>query len=634
MKKIKIWTLSATILAAVALMAESCKYLDVDPELGITEDEVFSTYSNANYFLSMVYDPNGGKNKTAIQPGFPLVVDFIYDNYFSWAAITDAADCGRLGYAQRNFKQGFLTQEVLRQFTNGTESNQKPIFTAMWGVIRVANMLIEKFPQIKDGSESERNDLLAQAYFIRGFAHFVLCRYFGGMPYIDHVIQADDEWDLPRLSSYETYVRAAADLWTAYEYFEKAGIMRRNTPSNLVPSTYILAKPAGCAALAVRARALLYAASPLNNTVGDEAWKTAAEACGFSLKTAIDNNFDLLTKDHYQDNYTGSVTTNEVLWGYTLKAASNTQNFAGMLSYCQTRLGGNRGSSGTHPTQNFVDRFETADGYLLRTELERAVATAAGSYDEQRPYRNRDPRLDMVIIHDGSPQFGKAVITSEGNCFNIYYDPATGSWPTTNLNSVEMTYGADWGSRDNATTGESNTGYYYRRYWDGAYSGSHQNLDPMFRVGEMYLEYAEAVNEAYGPAGRAGGMTVTALEAVNIVRERVGMPNVRAEYSADKEVFRDYVRNERCVEVAYESNHYWFDIRRWKTAPELMGKTLYGMYVEKCPVSAEYPEGRKYTRRAIPTNRQCIWKDYMYVLPIPDDLANTMKNFVNNQQWQ
>ena len=62
--------------------------------------------------------------------------------------------------------------------------------------------------------------------------------------------------------------------------------------------------------------------------------------------------------------------------------------------------------------------------------------------------------------------------------------------------------------------------------------------------------------------------------------------------------------------------------------------TLYGMYVEKCEVSATYPVGRKYIRKPIPNNRQSLWRDYMYVLPFPDNQANTMKNFVNNPKWQ
>ena len=633
MKKIFSNIFSAAIAAAMAFSFTGCHYLDVDPELGITEEEVFSTYSNANSFLSMAYDANSGNNKINISLAYPMYMEFLQDFYLSWAATTDAADAGKLGYAQRNFKQGYLSQDIIKQYSLSNEQADKPIATAMFGVIRVANKLIEQFPNIKNGTEKELNDLLGQAYFLRGLCHFNLCRYFGGMPYIDYVIGADDSWDLPRESSYETYTKAAADLQIAYEHFAKAGIMRRNTPENLNPGKVALMYPNGCIALAVRARALLYAASPLSNQNGTADWEAAAEAAGQALQAAIDNRYELLPIEYYTTNHTGGATTNEILWGYYISQAANVQNMAGLLSQCQSDYSGKKGASGLHPTQNFVDRFETADGYLLRTEADRQKAAAAGSYNEQNPYANRDPRMDLVIIHDGSPAFDKAAISSAGEVFNIYYDPATKTYPVTNLNGKNMSYGIDWGSGDSDTKGASNTGYYCRRHWDGGFTKYYQ-LDAMYRLGEMYLAYAEAVNEAYGPHGSAGGMALTALEAVNAVRERVGMPEVRAEYCADKDTFRDYIRNERCVEVAFESNHYYFDIRRWKEAPVLMNQTLYGMYIEKCTPSATYPNGKMYVRKPLPNNRQCLWRDYMYVLPFPDKQANTMQNFVNNQKWQ
>ena len=633
-KKIKYFltTIAAFILAGI--MPTSCHYLDVDPELGITEEEVFSNYSTANDFLSRAYDANNGSNKITITLAAPFYLDLLQDFFCTWSATTDAADAGRLGVAQRNFKQGFLSQDIIKLFTNTTAQAGKPMVTAMFGVIRIANKVIAKYPMMQNGTESERNDLLGQAYFLRGLCYFNLCRWFGGMPYIDYELGADDEMDLPRLSSYETYVRAANDLAMSYGFFKAAGVMRRNSPGNLVPSQLLLWMPSGCISSALRARALLYAASPLNNVNGDADWISAAEACGEALGLALENQYALQTKDRYLDNYLGATITNEVLWGYYLNEPSNVQNFAGMLSYCQSKFSSTKGASGLHPTQNFVDRFETSDGYLLRTEAERKIASMAGSYNEQNPYAKRDPRLDMVIIHDGSPAFNKCTISSTGGVFNIYYDPETGIWPTTTVNSTVMNYGIDWGSGDSDRLGGTNTGYYCKRYWDGSFSGKHISLDPMLRLGEMYLEYAEAVNEAYGPHGRAGGMNITALEALNTVRARVGMPPARNEYVSSKEAFRDYVRNERCVELAFESNHYYFDIRRWKTAPELMSGKLYGMYVEKCTATPEHPAGKIYTRRAIPDNRQSLWKDYMYVLPFPDDAANTMKNFVNNQKWQ
>lgn len=629
-----------TILLAASLVfcVSGCHYLDVDPEIELTEETVFSTYANAMSFFDTVYDAYSGKNKSTITLCYPLYIDLLNDFYAAWVSTTDAADAGKLWYAQRNFKACNMSQDCLTQFTFATQQADKPIGTAMFACIRIANMTIAHFPELTNGTEQERNDLLGQAYFVRGLCHFTLCRYFGGMPYIDYVIGAEDEWDIKRLSSYETYVKAAEDLETAADYLAKAGYYRRNTPDILVPSARALRDPSVVMCKAVRARALLYAASPLNNVSNDvKAWENAAEACAEALKIAEEWGYDLTPFESIRDNYYGPQITNETFWVYNLSSKNNVQNFSGWLSYCQSKLGGIKGSSGVHPTQNFVDRFETADGYLLRTEAERARAIAAGSYRDQDPYSNRDPRFDVVILHDGSLAFDKAVV-SEG-CFNIYYDPEKKTYPHTTLNSTAMYYAADWGSGDNNTQGISNTGYYCKRYWNGTFDVSYYRSDPMFRLGELYLSYAEAVNEAYGPTASAKGHSLTAAEAVNIVRARSGMPTIEESMakngqSMNKSDFRDRVQNERCIELAYESNHYYFDIRRWKIAPQTMGQTLYGMYVEKCTPSAEHPNGRIYTRRAIPSNRQSKWKDCMYVLPFPDAQANTMKNFENNEKWQ
>ena len=98
-------------------------------------------------------------------------------------------------------------------------------------------------------------------------------------------------------------------------------------------------------------------------------------------------------------------------------------------------------------------------------------------------------------------------------------------------------------------------------------------------------------------------------------------------------LLRERIRNERCVELAFEGHHYYHDIRRWKIAPQTMSQTLTGMYIEKVPVSDEYPCGRRYVRQPIPNNRQSNWKNAMYYLPFPAAEANKMKNFVNNELW-
>ena len=142
------------------------------------------------------------------------------------------------------------------------------------------------------------------------------------------------------------------------------------------------------------------------------------------------------------------------------------------------------------------------------------------------------------------------------------------------------------------------------------------------------------MNEAYDPHGKSTTCDLSAVAAVNIVRERVKMPEVRSEYTSTKEAFRERIRNERNVELAYEGNHYYFDIRRWRVAPHSMTQELMGMDIVSCPVSTEHPNGRIYTRAKIPANRQCTWKDYMYYWPLPDSEADKLVNFKNNERWQ
>ena len=606
------------------LSCTSCNFLDVDPELGITEEEVFSTYKNYKLYFDYIYFKDSSVNKYNIHEAYPMFMDF-NTRRFAFVSTTDAADAGRLLRAQTEIKIGKLSQETCSDFTAG--SDYRPFVTAMFKIIRIANRSIENIGKLTNAKPAEKADLLGSAYFARAYAHFALCRFMGGMPYIAE--SQKDDWDLPRLSNHETYTLAAADFYKAYEYLKEAGKMRRDARPGVAGhlAAADMDRPSGCTALAMRARSLMYAASELSNQNGVEDWKVAAEAYGLALNTALEWGYSLLPIDQYSDNFFGKESTNETLWGYAHQAKGNGTSLSSILAYPQSYY--NNGS-GICPTQNFVDKYETADGYPLNTEADRAAAIAKGSYNEQDPYANRDPRFDLTILHDGSTTpYVDGVV-------NIYFDPINVTYPSTKISSSTAYFGGEWGAHD-GTKGYSNTGYYLRKQWRGSRGDkdiSYIFLDPLVRLGELYLSYAECVNEAYGPHDRTEACDITAVEAVNIIRSRVNMPDVRSEYTGSRETFRDRIRNERNVELAYEGNNYYYDIRRWKIAPQTMTQTLMGMYVESCPVSSQYPNGRKYERRAIPANRQGAWKDYMYYWPLPDKEADKLVNFKNNERWQ
>ncbi|MDR3060766.1 MAG: RagB/SusD family nutrient uptake outer membrane protein, partial [Dysgonamonadaceae bacterium] len=240
-----------------------------------------------------------------------------------------------------------------------------------------------------------------------------------------------------------------------------------------------------------------------------------------------------------------------------------------------------------------------------------------GNYNYQDPYSNRDPRFYTNVLYNTAPVpgFGTA---------KIYWENVNGK--------------IAYGEMLNPThTGITQTGYYQAKYWGGQSVKNNISTyyaDPLIRLGELYLNYAEAVNEAYGPEGKAPGANMSALEAVNTIRERIGMCPIQTQFTTSTELLRERIKNERTVEL-YGEGHHFFDIRRWKDAPKLMNEPSRRMDIEKVPVSTEYPTGYKYNDSGeLPATRQVKWtSDAMYYFPFPIVEENKMKNFVPNQRW-
>ena len=612
--------LSGATAVAAMCMTTSClnEYLDKAPDAGLTEEEVFSKYDNFQDFFYSVYY---GANFT-IKALYPFWFDG-NNQKLTLYALTDMCDMSRIQRAQPA-KQGDGSQLTWAVGYNNDASSHAAKVTYSWKCIRVANKAIENIDMLQDATEREKEDLLAQAYFVRAFCHFELFRFYGSLPYIDKVLGADDEWDLPRPSDHDMLMRIAEDFQTAADHFRNAGIMRRDPSGNL--SSADQDKPAGVTALAMKGRALLYDASPLSNRQNETArWEAAAEACWTALQEALDNGYTLLPQSNWTDNFYGTKYTNEQLWAYTKGSTTNYDDpkVQAYVAYC---FSGSAGSAAFHsaqcPTQNFVDKFETQKGgYALNTEDQRAVAAAAGEYNEQDPYSNRDPRLAMTVIYNQLP------VQGYGNA-SLYLEE-DGSYPAGSLLQ----------KKEGSSDGVSETFYYEHKRTGTLSSKGNQNVlltDPIIRLAELYLNYAEAANEAYGPNGSAPGASLTAVQAVNVVRARVSMPDVRSEYIADTETFRDRIKNERTVELAFEGHHYYCDIRRWMDAPDIGRSRLYGMRATRMAAgpSAQYPTGFRYERFALPSNRQIGWKnDGMYYIQFQNSDLLKMKNYTPNQSW-
>ncbi|SDE49393.1 Starch-binding associating with outer membrane [Dyadobacter soli] len=591
-------------------------YLDKAPESGLTPDDVFSKYENFKKFFDDIYEGNrlDGKDWRAynIKNAYSLYFDF-WDQKYTLEALTDMSDMGRVMDAQV-IKTGQISA-IINKMTY--DPQRRPILGSMFYIIRKCNTALKNIGMLKDASPVDINDFKGQAHFIRAFAHFELFRLWGPMPYLTSVLGQDDEWDIPRLSKRETLVRIAMDMDSAAMYFEQASLMRRDPGPGVAGhlNNPEQKRPTGVAAKAFKARALLYAASPLNNEKGNVDWEDAAKANWEAIQIAERHGYQLLSLDDYKKNYIGTTYSNEQLWAwYAGTKPYNNGDLNGQMN--GVFGGGKTGWSGECPTQNTVDKFETKWGEPLNTPADRQAATAAGHYSEQDPYKDRDPRFYIDIIYNTAP------VPGYGNA-KIYYETKDGA----------AIYGQ---LLDQSYAGITRTGYYERKTW-GEQSVNNkttpQYTDPLIRLGELYLNYAEAANEAYGPNGSAPGASMTALQALNRIRTRVGMPNVLPAYATSKDKLRDRIKNERTIELCFEGGHYYHDIRRWKDAPKVMGGTLYRVDVEKVPVSTTYPTGFKYVRMPLSADRQVRWKEAMYYLPFNTEDMYKMKNFAPNEVW-
>ncbi len=616
------------------LLTTSClkKYLDKAPESGLTEDIVFTKYANFKLFFDACYGGqkyynNGWRDTWNYKSTIPLYID-TWDQKYCINSTTDMCDQGRYMEGQA-WKSNNMSETIVSKLSY--DGSRRPILGACFDDIRICNIAIRNIGRMQDADDDTKNDFRGQAYFLRAWYHFCLFRFWGPMPYLDYVMGPfDASWDLARMPKYDYCMRIVQDIDSAYYFFNLCDKIRRDPlpgqSGSLNWSTYEMYRPNGMAAKAFKSKVLLYAASPLNNKNGVPDWQAAAAAALDAINVAEANGVVLLPltdpvggNDRHL-NYFGKDVCAESIWTWTY--GTQTWNWGSGANACATLFCGafmaHASSSGIDPSQNHVDKYETIWGEPLTTQAERDAATAAGHYIEQNPFINRDPRLSTDVIYNQSPCQGWT-----NNKAQIWMN---GTTPSELLVTT-------W-------NGRTFTGYLQRKYWPNN-STKNQNsssiyAEPIFRLSELYLNYAEAVNEGYGPTGTAPGSTMTAIDAINIIRTKSGMPNVLSIYTGSADAFRPRIKNERTIELCLEGEHYYDDIRRWMDLPTVMSGTIMGIIPQVTTVSPTYPTGYIYNRAPIENNqgiRQPSYSPGMYYLPFLNADVLKMKNFKPNPAW-
>ena len=409
----------------------------------------------------------------------------------------------------------------------------------------------------------------AEARFLRAYFHFELLKRYGPIPIVTSTLSINGNYEnTPRPTMKEVVDFIAKECDIAADTFEL-------TPWRNVNDAFGRATKG--AALALKSRLLLYAASPLYVDFGDtnEAnkptdvalWKSAADAA----KAVIDlNQYELASS--YADLFKNDFQNKEYIFVRRYAANSDFEKSNFPVSF--------GGQGGTNPSQNLVDDYEMLDGTPFDWN---DPAKAA------QPFENRDARLGATILMNMAPFKGKKVAT----------------YPE----------GADASPNPNATK----TGYYLRKFLNedvniqtGGSSGGH--VVPLFRLAEIYLNYAEALNEC-DPTNPDIALYL------NKVRNRASLPNVSA---LSQEQMRAVIQHERRVELAFEEHRSW-DVRRWKIASSTLGAPLMGVQIERKPLGG-------YTYMPVKVEQR-VFQPKMYWYPIPQSEVLKLKQWKQNNGW-
>ncbi len=416
---------------------------------------------------------------------------------------------------------------------------------------------------------------MGEAYFLRALYHFELMKRYGGVIIANRTFKPDEVLDLPRNSFEEVVEQILADC------DEAAAVL---TPSIRDQSDGDKGRATQTAALALKARTLLYAASPLNNPSGDAAkWQAAADAA----RAVIDlNKHSLLT-----GNQTTPWSELANLWNYSTRAYNAEVIFASAadnvnsieLNNAPIGYDGARGR--TNPTQELVDAFG------MRSSG-KPITDPASGYNPANPYNDRDPRLGLFIIVNGASFKNRPVEIYAGGRDNV----------PTNVNSTK-------------------TGYYLRKFlsesaaWGVGATTNVRRPWVHFRYAEVLLNYAEALNEAQGPVADV-------YRYVNQVRARAGMPPLPTSLSKDQ--MRERIHNERRVELCFE-DHRFYDVRRWKKGEQFFNKPVHGMRITRNGSNLSFERFQVESR---------AFSEKMYRFPIPQfELNIASKNLEQNPSW-
>lgn len=514
--------------------------------------------------------------------------------------------------------------DAYRIMANGNWTSRTGVSVNNWrdrnASIQYCNILLEHLDEVVFSTTPEINQMFQDR--LRGEAHglralnmlYLLQNYAGkneagellGVPIWTSSYNANSNLNVARNSFkdcmaqlFEDVDLAIANLPTDYqdvsdaevpEKYKKLGV--EAAVYNRVNGATTALRLSGRIAEAIGAQAALLAASPAFSDQSGVTWEDAAKRAGNALKR-IGGVAGLAQKGHLWftaeeigNSVTASVNHPEVIWRDGAgENCSREEDFFPPSLYGKGRI---------NPTQNLVDAFPAANGY--------PISDLRSNYDATNPYANRDPRLQAYIVVNGS-KLG--------------------------VNNAEIHTGLDATNKDgiNMEAGRSTrTGYYMRKLLRNDVNPNSTNKVEKYhyttriRFTEIFLAYAEAANEAWGPTG-AGSYGFSAYDVIKAIRKRamgdeIGNDDYLESIKGNKDEMRKLIRNERRLELCFENKRFW-DLRRWN---ENLTEGARGVEINGSSMKAIDVEPRDF-------------KAYMIYGPLPYSDVLKFSNLEQNAGW-
>ena len=618
------------ILVLPLLMSQGCnKVLDIAPDGRLPMDEIFSDDEKVGAFLNSIYSFIPKKGKTEYHYRGPVV--WSDDAWDSNEFRPGAWGVARLMYSGN---VGADHQPIYRYAEN------RYYWDSYWEAIRNCNVFLANIDEAAVNSEANRGRWKAEAHLLRAWFYAELLRWYGmGLPISREPYAFDEDFsELIQESYYDVVKFIMEDCDAAITSNQLP--WRITTPAEAGRVTKALGE-------AIKSRMILYAASPLYHD-GNNHWEEAYLVNKNSLQQLKANNYELYSEMNYPQTYAsadahfGPLPADKRRYAeiyneyFTNELRHATNPVDGETIYQDWRNhqgnlwdleGPGQGVvSGTNPTQEIVDAYETIDGkpildrqqpYLNATHTEPNFNPDNTLYNEQDPYKNRDPRFYASVYYNGSKR--KAY------------------WPFAETSASPENYPGGVGNRTRVIAtyvGESRTGIhhdersrtrtgYYIRKFLHPNSGNDNRVAGArfkhFRLAEVILNFAEAAVKS--------NHLEDARTAINEIRQRAGMPDLPT--GMTQEELGLALRNERRIELAFE-DHRYFDVRRWTDPDGNLAET--DRYLTAAEITRQANGTYTWRRRLVSTERRNYTNKFLKG-PLTLQEASRLES-ITGRKWQ